>query len=365
MARRHQTGGVRKRCHHPRRAWLTCVCPWQFHFRFKGRKHRYSLDAISEARTLDTPRSKEAALALADVIKSEIRNGTFVPPTPLASATPNPAAVTDARLVLDDVLTMYRDKFVDVPTRRPSAKQAMTWQLGVLARTELPAPRGMTVRLGDRIMAEITLADLEAIRDSRRVAQRALATRMANSGETGCNRLLARLRHVFTWALKRGIVTRTPFKDASGGAAIDFGDERKRRRRLVEDEEARLLTAAKPGSLLHALIVATLETGARLGELLALQWQAVRFRKLADGTDIAMPSASGKRASRRPGRRRLCGCRASSRRGQRPRRSVRRAGAFITQLGCTFMISGASSDRGCWSPGRACSKRAICWGTKT
>ena len=33
-------------------------------------------------------------------------------------------------------------------------------------------------------------------------------------GEVGINRLLARLRHVFSWAIEQGYVNETPFKRA-------------------------------------------------------------------------------------------------------------------------------------------------------
>lgn len=46
-------------------------------------------------------------------------------------------------------------------------------------------------------------------------------------------------------------------------------------RRLESGEEKRLLEYAEPH--LHALIVAALETGCRLGELLSLQWPQVRW----------------------------------------------------------------------------------------
>lgn len=48
-----------------------------------------------------------------------------------------------------------------------------------------------------------------------------------------------------------------------------------RTRRLEPDEEKRLLEHANPH--LYALIVAALETGCRVGELLSLQWHQVRW----------------------------------------------------------------------------------------
>ena len=51
----------------------------------------------------------------------------------------------------------------------------------------------------------------------------------------------------------------------------------RRERRLLPDEEATLLRVAPPG--LYRLIVAALETGCRLGELLSLRWQDVDLKR--------------------------------------------------------------------------------------
>lgn len=72
-----------------------------------------------------------------------------------------------------------------------------------------------------------------------------------------------------------------------------------RRRRLERNEEERLLATASPH--LFALIVAALETGCRVGELLSLQWHQVRWTenvlllpagktKTAEARDVPMTS---------------------------------------------------------------------------
>ena len=67
----------------------------------------------------------------------------------------------------------------------------------------------------------------------------------------------------------------TPFKQ-NGEAAVTVRAEgpRGRDRRLVGDEEARLLTEAQPH--LRDVIMALLDTGCRIGELLSLLWSDVR-----------------------------------------------------------------------------------------
>ena len=87
------------------------------------------------------------------------------------------------------------------------------------------------------------------------------------------NRDLAMLRAAFNWAVLGGLVPATPFKVGTV-SAMKLAREESRTRRLQPGEEERLLLAAQ-GSL-RDLVIAALETGCRLGELLSLQWEQVR-----------------------------------------------------------------------------------------
>lgn len=164
-------------------------------------------------------------------------------------------------------------------------------------------PGGGSVRLGSMAAADISKAIIEAFRQGRRQAHErrkaaiaevaALreagseipsdllkrARRASGSKKTGrvaTNRLLTRLRHLFTWAIaEKGLLESSPF--TKGGVSVIKADgkaEGGRSRRLEGDEETRLLAAAGPH--LRACIEATLETGMRKGEILGLQWQHVR-----------------------------------------------------------------------------------------
>ena len=112
---------------------------------------------------------------------------------------------------------------------------------------------------GDWRGAEITREMIEAFRRQR--------PRVAG------NRDLALLRAAFNWAVLGGLVPSTPFKVATV-PAVKLLREEARTRRLQPGEDVRLLATASP--YLHDLIVAALETGCRLGELLSLQWDQVR-----------------------------------------------------------------------------------------
>jgi len=94
-------------------------------------------------------------------------------------------------------------------------------------------------------------------------------------GEVGINRLLARLRHIYNWAIKRKYVEHTPYRrNGVVVVALEPRAENGRSRRLDPGEEDRLLQNANPR--MQAFIVAMLATGCRPGELLSLQWSQIR-----------------------------------------------------------------------------------------
>jgi integrase len=90
------------------------------------------------------------------------------------------------------------------------------------------------------------------------------------------NHYVQLLKAAFRWATKKGYLSRSPISEDS---ALVCSKPAKRSRRVSPDEEAALLRAAqaiKRSSVwLYGLIVAAIETGCRLGELLALQWRDV------------------------------------------------------------------------------------------
>jgi integrase len=290
--------GIKKRCGCARKRWGECPHPWHFWHFHRDREYRFSLDMIAQARNERPPRSREDAEGLRDRLRIEIRAGTFKDPH--AEPEPIPA---DTRPTFGYVADQYRDRYVRVPTRRARAGHAIELHLDALKRAEVPIADGrQTIRLGEKPIADITKADVEAVRDAQRAAmRRALGERtrwdeeaeerakngdamnrprprfMVKSGEAGINRLLARLRALFNWAIAEGFVEQTPFKKAGVTVVkLEGRAEKPRRRRLLPGEEAALIQAASPH--LQALIVAGLETGCRVGELLTIQ-----FRDLAYG----------------------------------------------------------------------------------
>ena len=124
-------------------------------------------------------------------------------------------------------------------------------------------------------------------------------------GVVGCNRLLARLRHLFNWAITENISDSSPFKRGDVTVVkLDHRAESERTRRLQPAEPGRNGEPDKPGEeerlLLHAsghlraLIVAALSTGCRLGELLGLQWSQIRRDQDGLARWVVLPASKTK-----------------------------------------------------------------------
>ena len=288
---RRINAGLKKRCLCPRQRWPKCGHGWHFGFNCHGREWRYSLDKIASLRGELEPRTKADALAWADRLRGEIRSGR----DPVSAPAPT---LPSTDLTFGDICDRYLLDQVHVPTRRPRATKEIGYQVAAWRRATVPAARGATIPLENKPHDGVMTADVEHVRSLRRATAKqarlvwdayqeavdrgervrppALPRPSAKGGEVGTNRLLARLRHIFGWAIKKGYSEHTPFK-RHGQTVISLESrvERPRRRRLEPGEEERLLEHAQPH--LEALIVAMLETGCRPGELLALTWEQVRL----------------------------------------------------------------------------------------
>lgn len=154
-------------------------------------------------------------------------------------------------------------------------REALTWQADIEG-FRLRRRMAHQARLTARAQVDALKASGDVVSgDVQKDAQ--IATRSTKAGRVSTNRLLERLRHMFSWAIERGVLEGSPF--VKGGQAViklDRKAEGARSRRLEQGEGERLLAAA--GSHLRACIEATLDTGMRRGEILGLQWKTVNLR---------------------------------------------------------------------------------------
>lgn len=90
------------------------------------------------------------------------------------------------------------------------------------------------------------------------------------------NREMTYLRRILNIAERNGWIDKNPFK--KGDALIHASDEIKRERILTRAEEQKLLQACVGyRAHLRPLVIAAIDTGCRLGELIKLRWTDVDF----------------------------------------------------------------------------------------
>lgn len=260
--------GIRKRCGCTRRDWAKCSHPWHFNFKHDGRVYRFSIND-HEKKPHGYRMPKTEALALREGYREAIRHGRFIDDQTTPSHT----------LTFGDCCDRYIAEHVNVPTRTAASRYQFTCYVNLARRADVPAANGTTVRLEQKAITDVTRADIRAVCDWRlRVAaeKAAKGVETDKAGHVGVNRLKARLRHLFNWLIEHDYVQTTPFREhGRTRVKLNRDAERERDRRLVGDEEARLLKHAGPH--MQALIVAALETGCRLGELLGLVWRDVNL----------------------------------------------------------------------------------------
>ena len=284
--KRHQNDGVSKRCQCPRREWSRCVHPWHLAFKRGGNRYRFSLSRMARTLGEPIPASKTEAKALADRLRGEIRAGR----TPVARPVPTPDV---SGLTFGDVCDRYLLEYVgeiDTPDGprwtgqhlRPRTAQQAEYHIGTIRRIPVPAAHGSTIPLEMKPFTNVNTTDIKTVQAARR-----------SHGLVGCNRLMARLRHLFTWSIVEGLTDRSPF--TRGGVSLvtlDHRAETERTRRLQPGERSRLLQHAHPH--LQALIIAALSTGCRLGELLSLQWSQIQRDEKREAQLIVLPASKTK-----------------------------------------------------------------------
>jgi integrase len=133
----------------------------------------------------------------------------------------------------------------------------------------------LRVYFGKQKLRTITYEDLLTFRNSRlktsthQSEQRSIAT---------VNREMAYLRRLLNIAERNGWINRNPFK--CGDSLIHIADERKRERIFTREEETKLLAqCVGKRKHLRPIIIAGLDTGCRMGELLKLRFKDINFEE--------------------------------------------------------------------------------------
>lgn len=246
--------GLYKRCECKPRQQEICEHPWYGKF-------RHTLVCLPKWTGRKITTRGDASEALAELTRV-LKAGTFSPDGLRASLPDTPEGMTFQRLA--DLFIEKRIK----PSKMKTKHDVITYRIPQLVQ-----------RIGaTRLLRDVTFGVIEDFTASLREPQP--IRRKKPSDDPPKTRLLTaaairnaqkQLSEMFTWAVNRGYLQRSPFKGADNRDAIKF--ERvtnKRERVLARDEETRLLAHAAPH--LRSLIIAAVDTGMRKSEMLALRF---------------------------------------------------------------------------------------------
>src|SRR5215471_17583887 len=240
--------GLYKICEHPRRERERCEHPWWGSFR--GVRVSLSKWANREIHS-----KAEAWIAL-DELRRAIRAGTF---NERGLEPPRPKALT-----LREFAEIYKKRHVQA--KQLAAAGEIDYRL-----------KSIIDRFGDWPLTRIKTADVEDFiadlmqpRMVRRQRNRILAP-------ASINRVIEQLRHMLNWAVGREYLDKTPFRRGSETLIRKLRVDNQRRRRLTVNEEANLLAVSEP--FLRSMIITALDTGMRQGEMLAMEFGDIDFKR--------------------------------------------------------------------------------------
>lgn len=264
-----------KRCPCPEAAWTKCGHDWYMaKLRHAGKEYapnvtRYALDVLGKPITTKT----EAVTLIANTIAPAIRTGAYVSAKTtrqITAAAPAPTAGS----TIGDVITAFTADVIDADLARTSDTRGR--ETTYIARFGAFTPPGRRAPLARLPIADLSddalVADVKAWRKSLAPLR---------------NNTWAKYRTLIGQFFRYAVARRYRASDPLAGAAdhdrkaLRRGKGESRRTRITEADERGLLTAAghlpdpDRAAWLVALIIAALETGMRLGELLALQWADV------------------------------------------------------------------------------------------
>jgi integrase len=242
--------GLYKLCEHEGRARDRCEHAWWARFRHV----RVSLEKWAN-REIKTKTDADTAL---DDLKNAVRSGTFDkrgidPPREVSPQT------------FREFAQVYKERHV--VAKRLALIRSIDYCLKPLIE-----------HFGDRLLESIRTADIEDfIADLRkpRIVNRRKGLRTL--APASINRTIELMRHMLNWAVGREYLDRTPFRRGTETLIRKLQEDNRRRRRISEDEETRLLEVAPP--FLRSMIITALDTGTRQGEMLALRFGDIDWKR--------------------------------------------------------------------------------------
>jgi integrase len=241
--------GLHKICTHKGRARDRCEHAWWGSFRGK----RLSLSKWVNREI----KSKAEADKALDDLRASIRAGTFDERGLEPSVEKSPLVFS---------------KFAEVYKQRHVLAKGLA-----LCHTIDYRLKPLIERFGDRQLSDIKTADIEdfvADLKKPRVVNSLDGRRLSPAS---INRTLGLLRHMLNWAVGREYLDRTPFRRGTEVLIRLELEDNKRRRRVSEEEETALLAIASPH--LRSMIIAALDTGMRRGEMLALTFGDIDWKR--------------------------------------------------------------------------------------
>jgi integrase len=260
----HRT--LRKYCTCPRARWAKCPHAFYFRKQYRGRRIHLSLDEWLGHQEVRSVADAEQTVLL---VMAELRAGSF------SMDGPSRAPITEktpARATVAEVVSLHYQTEQANPLRTRRYLNSLRYYGQSLIRCDVPD----VGTLGLLSMGAMTTAHLEVFYD--RLVHQQLSASVRN-------KFLHYLRSFSRWAKHKGCLESSWLADPEE-TRLRRRKERRRHRRLqlevrdektgriiIPDEEDRLLAAANP--LLRDLIIAALESGVRIGELLELRWRHV------------------------------------------------------------------------------------------
>jgi integrase len=248
--------GLTKRCRCPRRAWTNgCPHSWHYKFKWKGRRYRAAIDDVLDRHVS----GKSEALEEVEKIYDAVRDGTF-------------GRESAATLSLRQLGERYFKAYVSPKTgRRLGPNERYRWN--VMIQTKVHGRP-----LGDYVAADLKKHHVEAFVDANRAERidkitdtRGHTYSATRGGAVSTNRCLCRLKAFFNWTLEREYLAANPAQ------RVRKLREFERERRLEPGEEERLRALTKDDWLWRLRLVAALETGCRIGEILNVQFRQLRW----------------------------------------------------------------------------------------